>query len=129
MTSTPDPESTAVVGPVPAWRLLLVTAMFSALYMVLPLALDDADRRPWLLVGGLVLGALVGVGMGYVAPPQQGTPAKSSSVVRSTLAGLIGTGLILAQLLSPAALSWLLLATAALMAGGAGRAWVQEQRS
>ena len=48
----------------------------------------------------------------------------STSAIRSYVSGLMGSGLILAQALSASAIEWMLLGALALMAGGAGHAWV-----
>ncbi len=51
----------------------------------------------------------------------------SKSATRSYVSGLIGSGLILAQALSASAIEWMLLGAFALMAGGAGHAWVMAR--
>ena len=51
----------------------------------------------------------------------------SKSTARSYLAGLIGTGLILALALPYSAMEWMVLGSLALMASGAGHAWVMAR--
>lgn len=48
----------------------------------------------------------------------------SKTAARSSVAGLTGAGLVLAQALSAGAMEWMMLGGVALMAGGAGQAWV-----
>ena len=134
-------EDAAESGPVaiPWWRFLLVGAMGAALYLGLRAVATPPQTHPALLGPVMVLGGAVGLLVGRREAGVMGSAkrlrhrgrgrrrAMSRSATRSYLAGLTGTGLILAQLLPANVMEWMALGLVALMVGGAGHAWVMAR--
>jgi hypothetical protein len=113
--------------------------MLVALYFGIRAVSTPHQTHPTYLVPAILLGGAVGLVVGrrrravLRSPRRTGhrgrtrRRAVSGSVARSYVAGLTGTGLILAQALSPGAMEWMVLGTVALMVGGAGHAWVMAR--
>lgn len=120
-------------GDISPGRLLVLAGMFAGVYLAMPLALDDARARPGLLAAALVGGLTVGVCAARFAPSRlgasrgQGRRSPAVVAVRSTLVGLTGVGLILAQLLSTSGLGWLAIGSASGMTAVAGHAWMKAR--
>jgi hypothetical protein len=134
-------EEAASLGPVPIpwWRFLLVGAMVVALYVGIRALAVSPQTHPAMLGPVIILGGTVGLLVGRREAATLGSPerighrgrrsrpAMSRSAARSYLAGLVGTGLLLARILSASAMEWMMLGTVALMVGGAGHAWVMAR--
>jgi len=134
-------EEGADLGPVPIpwWRFLGIGAMIVAFYVGVRAVAASPQTHPALLGPVIVLGGAVGLLVGrreaaVLRSPQRtghrgrrSRRAVSKSAARSYVAGLAGTGLILAQALSSSAMEWLMLGGVALTVGAAGHAWVMAR--
>lgn len=134
-------EEGADLGPVPIpwWRFMLIGAMLTALYFGVRALATYPQTHPAFIVPVTVLGGAVGLLVGRREAAvlcsrkrtghrgRRSRRAVSKSTARSYLAGLIGTSLILARALSYSAMEWMMLGSLALMAGGAGHAWVMAR--
>lgn len=113
-------------------RFLGMTAIGVALYFAVHLVGMPVRSHPLVLLVVLPVGWFLGVlfarlGIGRPARSRKGRLADSAA--RCIMIGLIGSGLLFAQILPPTAFEWLALGLGGLLVGAAGHAWARDRRA
>jgi len=116
--------------PIAWWRFLLMTALFTGLYLAIRSIVTPPQTHPVVLLPTVLLGAVLGA---LTAKWQESARddrrnrrghRRSTSEARWYLFGLAGLGLLLSRWFPATSLEWLAVGLVALTTGGASHAWV-----
>lgn len=133
MSANVNPRRASVQPDGPsAVRMLAVAGMLVAVYFYGFFLGVPYRTHPLVLLVVVPAGWFLGVlsdrlGVGRLDRPRRAR--LTDAAARTFVIGLIGSSLLLAQLLPVTAMEWLVLGALGLVVGAAGQKWVREQRA